>query len=38
MGETMKETRRVWLFSKQTTVERLYDEHMDIYEAVKRQE
>jgi GntR family transcriptional regulator, transcriptional repressor for pyruvate dehydrogenase complex len=38
MGETMKETRRVWLFSKQTTVERLYNEHKDIYEAIKEQD
>jgi GntR family transcriptional regulator, transcriptional repressor for pyruvate dehydrogenase complex len=38
MGETMKETRRVWLFSKQTTVERLYDEHKAIYEAIKEQD
>lgn len=35
MGEIMKETRRVWLFSKQTSLERLYDEHLAIYEAVK---
>ena len=35
MGETMKETRRVWLFSKQTTVEQLYEEHKDIYEAIR---
>ncbi|MEH7501747.1 FadR/GntR family transcriptional regulator [Neobacillus drentensis] len=38
MGETMKETRRVWLFSKQTTMERLYEEHKDIYEAIKEQD
>jgi len=38
MGETMKETRRVWLFSKHTTVKRLYDEHKDIYEAIKEQD
>lgn len=38
MGETMKETRRVWLFSKQTSLERLYDEHLAIYEAVKDQD
>jgi GntR family transcriptional repressor for pyruvate dehydrogenase complex len=37
MGETMKETRRVWLFSKQTTLEKLYQEHLAIYEAVKDQ-
>jgi GntR family transcriptional regulator, transcriptional repressor for pyruvate dehydrogenase complex len=38
MEETMKETRRVWLFSKQTTVERLYNEHIAIYEAIKEQD
>lgn len=38
MGETMKETRRVWLFSKKTTVERLYEEHKEIYEAIKEQD
>lgn len=38
MGETMKETRRVWLFSKQTTIERLYEEHKAIYEAIKDQD
>jgi GntR family transcriptional regulator, transcriptional repressor for pyruvate dehydrogenase complex len=35
MKETMKETRRVWLFSKQTTMEQLYHEHLNIYEAVR---
>ncbi|HEY2419967.1 MAG TPA: FadR/GntR family transcriptional regulator [Neobacillus sp.] len=35
MEGTMKETRRVWLFSKQTTIEQLYKEHMDIFEAIK---
>ncbi|WP_223595107.1 FadR/GntR family transcriptional regulator [Neobacillus bataviensis] len=35
MGETMKETRRVWLYSKQTTLERLYEEHVAIYEAIR---
>jgi GntR family transcriptional regulator, transcriptional repressor for pyruvate dehydrogenase complex len=35
MKETMKETRRVWLFSKQTTMEQLYLEHLNIYEAVR---
>jgi GntR family transcriptional repressor for pyruvate dehydrogenase complex len=38
MGETMRETRRVWLFSKQTTVEQLYEEHKSIYEAIKEQD
>ena len=34
MQETMKETRRLWLFSNQTTVEKLYAEHMKIYQAI----
>lgn len=38
MVETMKETRRVWIFSKQTTLERLADEHFAIYKAVKEQD
>ncbi|WML41889.1 FadR/GntR family transcriptional regulator [Neobacillus sp. OS1-2] len=38
MVETMRETRRVWLFSKQTTLERLYHEHLAIYEAIKNQD
>lgn len=37
MIETMRETRRIWLFSKQTTSEQLYDEHMQIYLAIKQQ-
>lgn len=36
MGETMKETRRLWLYSKQTTTDRLYEEHAAIYEAIKQ--
>ena len=35
--ELMRETRRIWLFSKQTTIEQLYDEHMQIYLAIKQQ-
>ncbi|MDQ0412287.1 FadR/GntR family transcriptional regulator [Mesobacillus stamsii] len=38
MGETMKETRRLWLYSKQTTTDRLHDEHYAIYEAIKAQD
>ncbi len=37
MQETMKETRRLWLFSKSTTLEKLYEEHVEIYEAVLEQ-
>lgn len=38
MVETMRETRRVWLFSKQTTIKQLYHEHLAIYEAIKNQD
>jgi GntR family transcriptional regulator, transcriptional repressor for pyruvate dehydrogenase complex len=38
MAESMRETRRLWLFSKQTTTERLYQEHLKIYEAIKAQD
>jgi GntR family transcriptional repressor for pyruvate dehydrogenase complex len=37
MQQTMKETRRIWLFSKQTTIEQLYEEHLAIYNAVLEQ-
>ncbi len=37
MLETMKETRRIWLYSKKTTSEKLYDEHMQIFLAIKQQ-
>ncbi|GAB7388864.1 L-lactate utilization/bacilysin biosynthesis transcriptional regulator LutR [Bacillaceae bacterium] len=38
MGETMRETRRIWLFSRQTTVERLYQEHRAIFEALRQRD
>lgn len=38
MGETMKETRKVWLFSKQTTIEKLAYEHYSIYKAIEKQD
>lgn len=38
MIETMKETRRICLFSKQTTINRLYDEHVAIYEAIREKD
>lgn len=38
MGETMKETRRLWLYSKQATTDRLYEEHVAIYNAIKGQD
>ncbi|MBS4198216.1 FadR family transcriptional regulator [Bacillus sp. FJAT-49732] len=34
MQETMKETRRLWLYSGQITTEKLYEEHKHIYEAI----
>ncbi|GHH99171.1 FadR/GntR family transcriptional regulator [Neobacillus kokaensis] len=34
MIETMKETRRIWVFSNKTTTEKLYLEHADIYHAI----
>lgn len=34
MQETMKETRRITLFSKEKTTERLYIEHLAIYDAI----
>jgi len=38
MIETMKETRRLWLFSKQTTIEKLYREHVQIYQAIEERD
>ncbi|MFK9093110.1 FadR/GntR family transcriptional regulator [Bacillus salipaludis] len=38
MVETMRETRKVWLFSKQTTIELLYKEHLAVYEAIKNKD
>ncbi|WP_026695316.1 FadR/GntR family transcriptional regulator [Peribacillus kribbensis] len=37
MAETIKETRDLWLFSKQATADRLYEEHAAIYNAIKEQ-
>ncbi|WP_400246477.1 FadR/GntR family transcriptional regulator [Niallia sp. JL1B1071] len=38
MQETMKETRRIWLYSRQTTMAQLYNEHLLIYQAIFHQE
>ncbi|KAA9018048.1 FadR/GntR family transcriptional regulator [Niallia endozanthoxylica] len=38
MQETMRETRRLLLFSKWTTTEKLYEEHVEIYQAVVKQD
>ena len=37
MVETMRETRRLWLYGKEVTVERLYQDHVQIYEAILEQ-
>jgi GntR family transcriptional regulator, transcriptional repressor for pyruvate dehydrogenase complex len=36
--ETMKETRRLWLYSKETTTDQLYSEHLEVYKAVLNQD
>ncbi|QDI92418.1 FadR family transcriptional regulator [Salicibibacter halophilus] len=33
--QTMLETRRIWLFSEKVRAERLYEQHVCIYEAIK---
>lgn len=38
MIETMRETRRIWLFSKQATSEQLLDEHMQIFAAIQNKD
>ncbi|WP_374718782.1 FadR/GntR family transcriptional regulator [Parageobacillus toebii] len=35
MIETMRETRRIWLFSRQTTTEKLLQQHTEIFKAIK---
>ncbi|WP_252312531.1 FadR/GntR family transcriptional regulator [Sinobaca sp. H24] len=35
LQKTMFETRRIWLYSEKKTLQRLYEEHENIYEAVK---
>lgn len=37
MQNTMKETRRVYLYTKSKSIEKLYNEHKEIYEAIKVQ-
>lgn len=34
MQSTMKESRMLWIFSEQSTMERLYQEHVSIFEAI----
>lgn len=38
MIETMRETRRIWLFSKQSTTESLAKDHAKIYHAILEQD
>lgn len=38
MQATMKETRRIWLYSRQTTMAQLYEEHLLIYQAILQQD
>jgi GntR family transcriptional regulator, transcriptional repressor for pyruvate dehydrogenase complex len=37
MAENMRKTRQLWLFSKQASTDRLYEEHAAIYTAIKEQ-
>ncbi|KEF38403.1 transcriptional regulator, GntR family [Schinkia azotoformans MEV2011] len=37
MGESMKEIRKVWIFSNYSNLDRLYKEHMDIFKAIKEE-
>lgn len=38
MGETMKETRRIWFSSRETTRENLHEEHLAVYRAILSQD
>ncbi len=38
ISKSMKETRRIWIFSKTTTLEKLFEQHQNIYEAIKRKD
>jgi len=38
MVEAMRETRKIWLYSQQTTAERLYKEHEEIFYAIKEKD
>jgi GntR family transcriptional repressor for pyruvate dehydrogenase complex len=35
MAVTMRETRRIWIYSHETTSERLYHEHKNIFESIR---
>lgn len=32
---TMKETRKIWIYTETKSIEKLYKEHLEIYEAIK---
>lgn len=36
--ETMREARRAWLYSEETSLEKLYQEHVSIYKAIEQRE
>ncbi len=38
MVTTMRETRRLWLYSEKSTLERLWNEHQQIYQAIEAQD
>lgn len=38
MGESMRETRRICLYTETATVEKLYEEHEAIFKAIKEQQ
>ncbi|MDQ0300135.1 GntR family transcriptional repressor for pyruvate dehydrogenase complex [Salibacterium salarium] len=38
LRKTMFESRRVWIFSEKRTLERLYEEHERIYNAIEKQD
>ncbi|WP_342387791.1 FadR/GntR family transcriptional regulator [Salinicoccus bachuensis] len=38
MLETMKETRRIWLYEEKKSIRKIYDEHKSIYEAIERKD
>lgn len=38
MKTTMKETRRIWLYKETKTIEKLYYEHLEIYEAIQKRD
>jgi GntR family transcriptional regulator, transcriptional repressor for pyruvate dehydrogenase complex len=38
MVTTMRETRRLWLYSKKSTLDRLFQEHQNIYKAIEEKD